>query len=64
MTLAAKRGYRSIAIPLTGAGSGGGKPDKIQNFIEDELHRCPFDGDVRIVRYTRTPTQKAGNQSH
>lgn len=64
MTLAAKRGYRSIAIPLIGAGSGGGKPDKIQKFIEDELHRCSFDGDVRIVRYTRTPANKAGNQSH
>jgi len=39
------------------------KPDKIQKFIEDELHRCSFDGDVRIVRYTRTPANKAGNQS-
>jgi len=38
--------------------------DKIQKFIEDELHRCSFDGDVRIVRYTRTPANKAGNQSH
>ena len=64
MTLAAKRGYRSVAIPLIGAGSGGGKPDKTQKSIEDELHRCSFDGDVRIVRYTRTPANKAGNQSH
>ena len=64
LTLAAKRGYRSIAIPLIGAGSSGGKPDKIQTFIEDELHRCSFDGHVRIVQYTKTPTNKAGNQIH
>src|SRR5262245_57156967 len=30
IALASKRGYRSIAIPLIGAGSGGGKPDRIQ----------------------------------
>ena len=51
--LAAKRGYRSIAIPLIGAGSGGGKPDRIQSMIEDELAKCHFDGDVRVVRYRK-----------
>lgn len=51
MTIAAGRGYRSIAIPLIGAGSGGGKPEKIQALIQDELTKCEFDGDVRIVRY-------------
>lgn len=55
MALAAKQGYRSIAIPLIGAGSGGGKPDRVQAIIESELVNCPFDGEVRIVRYTKTP---------
>lgn len=53
IALAAKRGYRSIAIPLIGAGSGGGRPDRIQFIIEDELTNCHFDGDVRVVRYRR-----------
>jgi len=57
--LAAKRRYRSIAIPLIGAGSGGGKPDRVQSFIESELADCSFDGEVRIVRYTKTSTNKA-----
>lgn len=53
ITLARERGYRSIAMPLIGAGSGGGKPDRIQAIIEDELAKCEFDGEVRVVRYRR-----------
>jgi O-acetyl-ADP-ribose deacetylase len=63
ITLATQRGYRSIAIPLIGAGSGGGKPNLIQSIIENELANCHFDGEVRIVRYTKTPTNKAVNGS-
>jgi O-acetyl-ADP-ribose deacetylase (regulator of RNase III) len=51
IALAAKRGYRSVAIPLIGAGSGGGRPDRIQTIIEHELTNCHFDGEIRIVRY-------------
>lgn len=51
--IAAARGYRSIAMPLIGAGSGGGKPEKVQSIIEDELSKCHFDGEVRIVRYRK-----------
>lgn len=50
ITLARERGYRSIAMPLIGAGSGGGKPDRIEAIIEDELAKCEFDGEVRVVR--------------
>jgi O-acetyl-ADP-ribose deacetylase (regulator of RNase III) len=53
IALAANRGYGSIAIPLIGAGSGGGNADRIQSIIEDELANCHFDGDVRVVRYRR-----------
>jgi O-acetyl-ADP-ribose deacetylase (regulator of RNase III) len=53
IALASKGGYGSIAIPLIGAGSGGGKPDRIQSLIEDELTKCDFDGDIRIVRYRK-----------
>lgn len=51
--LAAKSGYRSIAIPLIGAGSGGGDADTVQSMIVDELARCNFDGEVIIVRYRK-----------
>lgn len=51
IALASRRGYRSIALPLIGAGSGGGDPAKVQAIIEEELQRCEFPGQVRIVRY-------------
>ncbi len=51
LALANRRNYRSIAIPLIGAGSGGGDPNQVQAIIESELERCEFPGEVRIVRY-------------
>ncbi len=57
MKIAQDRGYKSLALPLIGAGSGGGNPDKIQSIIQDELTKCQFDGEVRIIRYSKTPTK-------
>ena len=54
--IARDRGYQSIAMPLIGAGSGGGKADRIQSIIEDELTNCDFNGEVKVVRYRKTPT--------
>lgn len=51
LSIAEARGYRSIALPLIGAGSGGGNAVRVQALIEDELTRCRFDGEVRVVRY-------------
>jgi O-acetyl-ADP-ribose deacetylase (regulator of RNase III) len=51
--IAKSRGYSSIAMPLIGAGSGGGKPQQVQAIIEDELARCEFEGEVRVVRYRK-----------
>lgn len=51
LTIARERRYRSIAIPLIGAGSGGGRPAQVERLILDELSHCPFDGEVRVVRY-------------
>ncbi|MFN9365553.1 MAG: macro domain-containing protein [Planctomycetota bacterium] len=58
VSLAARHGYRSIAIPFIGAGSGGSAPDKVQAIMEDELAKTSFAGDVRIVRYR--PKSKSG----
>ena len=51
--IAVDQKYNSIAMPLIGAGSGGGKPDKILDMIQDELATIRFDGDVMIVRYRK-----------
>ena len=56
ISVAKNRRYKSLALPLIGAGSGGGKSTNVQSIIEDELTKCQFDGDVRIVRYSKTPT--------
>lgn len=51
ISIAQISGYKSLAMPLIGAGSGGRKPAMAQAIIEDELTKCQFDGEVRIVRY-------------
>jgi O-acetyl-ADP-ribose deacetylase (regulator of RNase III) len=48
---ARSRGYRSIALPLVGAGSGGGRADRVLEWMSDELAGIEYDGEVRLVRY-------------
>lgn len=57
IALAAKLEYRSIALPLIGAGSGGGDSHQIERLILDELRGCDFDGDVIVVRYAKRATK-------
>ena len=49
--IAKERGYRSIAFPLIGAGSGGGDPESVLHHMQNELETLDFDGEVRIVQY-------------
>jgi O-acetyl-ADP-ribose deacetylase (regulator of RNase III) len=51
MALATANGYRSIAFPLIGAGSGGAKAERVLGWMKDELVKVEYDGEVRIVRY-------------
>lgn len=53
MRLASERGYRSIAFPLIGSGSGGGKPERVLEIMRDEMARMEFAGEVRIVRFKK-----------
>ena len=53
MRIASEKSYSSIAFPLIGAGSGGGKAEKVLSIIQDELGPINFDGVVRIVRYRK-----------
>jgi O-acetyl-ADP-ribose deacetylase len=49
MALVKSKGYRSVAFPLIGAGSGGGTAADVQEWMVDELSRIEFPGVVRIA---------------
>ena len=51
MKLASERDFRSLAFPLIGAGSGGGRAERVLSWMQDELQRIDYDGEVRIVQY-------------
>ena len=51
LALAARQGFRSVAFPLIGAGTGGGRPERVQAFMEQEILGSGFDGDVILVRF-------------
>ena len=53
MAIANDRQYESIAMPLIGAGSGGGRPERVQTLMQDTLGEIEYDGCVTIVRYKR-----------
>ena len=49
LKLARERGYRSIAFPLIGAGTGGVASEKVREVVRDEAVKADFDGEVRII---------------
>ncbi len=53
MAQATSLGCHSIAFPLIGAGSGGGRPEQVFAWMSEELDAIPFDGEVRIVRFAQ-----------
>lgn len=53
LRLAGDRGFESIAMPLIGAGTGGGDEPTVQRFIEEEVRASDYAGRVVIVRYAR-----------
>jgi len=53
MRIVAEQGFRSVAFPLIGAGSGGGNPDQIEEIMKSEFDPLLFDGEVLIVRLKR-----------
>lgn len=52
--LADREGFRSIAMPLIGAGTGGKRAEVVQRLISDTLKQSRFGGTVRIVRFRRS----------
>lgn len=53
LNLAAEHGFKSIAFPLIGAGSGGFNKERAQRVMLDELQKldCPLE--VRVVVFRR-----------
>lgn len=51
MAIVASKRYRSVAFPLIGAGSGGGKPPDVLEIMRGELSSIAYGGEVRIVLY-------------
>lgn len=51
MDIVMERGYQSVAFPLIGAGSGGGKAKSVLDVMQTTFGEISYDGEVRIVRY-------------
>jgi len=58
MEIVRRKGYRSVAFPLIGAGTGGKSRDRVRAIMEDELRGIDYDGDVRIVLYRPRPKEQ------
>ncbi|NNM85508.1 MAG: Appr-1-p processing protein [Phycisphaerales bacterium] len=54
MNLAASRGFKSVAFPLIGAGTGGIKPAIVLEWMLDELRKLDLPLKVHIVRFKPT----------
>jgi O-acetyl-ADP-ribose deacetylase len=52
LKIAAEKNYGSIAFPILGSGTGGFLREKALELMRDEVTKAPFNGDVRIVRFT------------
>jgi O-acetyl-ADP-ribose deacetylase (regulator of RNase III) len=53
LAMAKEHGFRSVALPLIGAGTGGGRPEQVERIMVEEAKASAYDGEVRIVRYQR-----------
>ena len=51
MAIVKSKGYRSVAFPLIGAGTGGGSPERVLDLIRDELRSIEYEGEARIVLF-------------
>jgi O-acetyl-ADP-ribose deacetylase (regulator of RNase III) len=53
LNIAERKGYRSIAFPLIGAGTGGLSASRVLAIMRDEAQKHTYDGEVRIVQFRR-----------
>ncbi len=53
MALAEEKKFNSIALPLIGAGTGGGSPTAVLDMMRDELATVNFGGRIVIVQFKK-----------
>ncbi len=53
LAIARERGYRSVAFPLIGAGTGGFSPERALWIMQDEARQIDYDGEIKLVRFRR-----------
>jgi O-acetyl-ADP-ribose deacetylase len=53
MTLAHEKGFKSIAFPLIGAGSGGFNQERAKVIMEDESGKLEYPMEVRLVVFRK-----------
>lgn len=54
LTLADESGFDSIALPLIGAGTGGGSRGEVLDMMNDELANVSFGGRIVIVQFMKS----------
>lgn len=52
--IARTQGFRSIAFPLIGAGTGGLGPERVLEIMQQEAAGHEYEGEVRIVKHRRS----------
>ena len=52
LDIAHRKGYRSIAFPLIGAGTGGFSAERALDLMEDEARQIDYKGEVLLVRFS------------
>ncbi|MCM2370297.1 macro domain-containing protein [Aporhodopirellula aestuarii] len=53
LALAEEKGFQSIALPLIGAGTGGGSTGRVLDIMRDELATVSFGGRIVIVQFKK-----------
>ena len=53
LKLAGEKRFTSIALPLIGAGTGGHSPDRVTQYMREEIALSDYQGEVRLVRFGR-----------
>lgn len=51
---AKKYGFGSLAFPLIGTGTGGFKPEVVEQMIVDEIKRSDYQGECLVVKFQKT----------
>lgn len=54
LVVAGENGFESMALPLIGAGTGGGSVDAVLDMMKDELASADFVGRVIIVQFQKS----------